>query len=110
MDDLHVHIDRDQLTSDLGGTFPFSVSEWIQHRAVCSALALYLSSRLLSPLFSPLLVAGLISSIENTRQLKYYASIYAVDATVSEVSQVIFMELVNSLFQSCQSVCLERST
>ena len=39
VEDLFVHVDRDQLTADLGGTFPFNVNEWIQHRSVCFSLA-----------------------------------------------------------------------
>jgi len=55
VEDLLVHVDRDQLTADLGGTFPFNVHEWIQHRAVCFCLVLILPlmfSRLLIPMNS----------------------------------------------------------
>jgi len=43
VDELLIHIDRDQLTADLGGTFPFSVHEWIQHRAVRNWLVYWLN-------------------------------------------------------------------
>ena len=36
VEELHAHIDRDQLTEDVGGTLSYNHQEWIQHRAVSS--------------------------------------------------------------------------
>lgn len=37
VEELHDHVDRDQLTDDLGGSLVYNHHEWIQHRAVCTA-------------------------------------------------------------------------
>ena len=34
IDDLHCHVDKTQLTVELGGTLLYDHQEWIQHRAV----------------------------------------------------------------------------
>ena len=34
LEELHQHVDVDQLTEDLGGTIVYDHKEWIQHRAV----------------------------------------------------------------------------
>ncbi|KAK2155524.1 hypothetical protein LSH36_237g00007 [Paralvinella palmiformis] len=33
VEELHAHIDRDQLTEDVGGSLSYNHQEWIQHRA-----------------------------------------------------------------------------
>ena len=41
VEELHAHIDRDQLTEDVGGSLPYNHQEWIQHRAVSSGFCLF---------------------------------------------------------------------
>ena len=39
-EDLHQHMDRDQLTDDLGGYISYNHSEWIEQRAVSTIIYL----------------------------------------------------------------------
>ncbi|CAG0921116.1 unnamed protein product [Notodromas monacha] len=46
IEDLKQHLDAGQLTSDLGGTLPYSHSEWMQHRLVsCKFILMHFCER-----------------------------------------------------------------